>query len=640
MGALTEKLIWTANRFAAMSAAEVLYRVRQALFRQMAKRGLMTYTSAIQYQNLPVLPGFFDGIENLKNDRNFRSNLARKAKSIRSEPFSAHDKTWPIEGGDQRWHRDPDSGGLWPSDQFCFSIESRHRTDLGDPKYVWELNKLQHLQWAAVHAALFGDQESASYCVAEIESWLNANPPFLGINWASGVECSSRIVSLGVVCTMVGKKFWKPETLAKLNDSLSAHGYWLSQNLSLHSSANNHLIVELAGLYLLGNMCPYLKHAKEWRERSQSGLEREVFLQFAPDGGNREQSPTYGAWSLEWLGLCAAVAEYLNAPFQPATIKRLKLAAAALEAICDIKGNFPRIGDDDDATALAFEGARKDWMQVVIGLINALANKPGGNPPPKLLSVFGWADSSRTPPSGLEHFPDSGLTILRRVQKDEETMVVFDHGPLGYLSIAAHGHADALSIWLHRAGQPVLVDSGTYCYGADPIARDYFRGTSAHNTLTMEGQSSSQMTGPFNWGKRAKSTVEVVDEAKCHIIANHDGFAPVIHHRSVQLDDLALVVVDCLSGSAIGKQVAIRFNLAPDLTARVTNSGFDVSRDRDRILRVETKGPLNWKITDSKMAPLSGSYSSRMGLRVPTQQLHLEGVMPVGGSQSTKFIFF
>ena len=206
--------------------------------------------------------------------------------------------------------------------------------------------------------------------------------------------------------------------------------------------------------------------------------------------------------------------------------------------------------------------------------------------------------------------------------------------------IAAHGHADALSIWLHRAGQPVLVDSGTYCYGADPIARDYFRGTSAHNTLTMEGQSSSQMTGPFNWGKRAKSTVEVVDEAKCHIIANHDGFAPVIHHRSVQLDDLALVVVDCLSGSAIGKQVAIRFNLAPDLTARVTNSGFDVSRDRDRILRVETKGPLNWKITDSKMAPLSGSYSSRMGLRVPTQQLHLEGVMPVGGSQSTKFIFF
>jgi uncharacterized heparinase superfamily protein len=633
-----DKILWLANRFASMSAAELVYRIRQAAFRQVAKRGFKSYTP-VNSVLLPILPGFSEGMEKLKGNKAFEVLLCKKVKLIKSTPFSAHGKTWPADTAEHRWHRDPESGGLWPKDVFCFSIESRHRSELGDPKFVWELNKLQHLQWVAAHFAVTSDNTSAEYCVNEVESWLRANPPFFGINWASGVECASRILSLGIICSLITPEHWKPETLRLLNNSLSAHGFWLAKNLSLHSSANNHLIVELAGMFVLGHMCPYLPQTKTWRDQAEISLERETLLQFAPDGGNREQSPTYGAWSLEWLCLCAKIAINKNATLKPTTLDRLIKAAEALETICDRNGNFPRIGDDDDATALAFDGPRKDWMHSVIGLAKSLSNKNEVNAPPQLLSAFGWASPAKPHRQAMTLLPDTGLSVFRLQQMKQETMVVFDHGSLGYLSIAAHGHADALSIWLHRAGQPIFVDSGTYCYGADPVARNYFRSTKAHNTLTIADRDSSIMTGPFNWSKRAKAAFEKFDEKNWSVTASHDGFAPSIHQRQITLSEQALAVVDNLSNIQSSQIINIRFHLHPDLEAHKTITGYDVSRNGQLILKAQTEGPLSWVIGENQSAPKSGLHSDHMGVRVQTQLLHLTGIIEGKLSQATTFTF-
>ncbi|TIQ17227.1 heparinase II/III-family protein, partial [Mesorhizobium sp.] len=75
--------------------------------------------------------------------------------------------------------------------------------------------------------------------------------------------------------------------------------------------------------------------------------------------------------------------------------------------------------------------------------------------------------------------------------------------PLGYLSIAAHGHADALSLTLCVDGEPVLVDPGTWLYGSGGVWRDWFRSTPAHNTLNIEGKSQSIIAGTFNWSHKA-----------------------------------------------------------------------------------------------------------------------------------------
>jgi hypothetical protein len=77
-------------------------------------------------------------------------------------------------------------------------------------------------------------------------------------------------------------------------------------------------------------------------------------------------------------------------------------------------------------------------------------------------------------------------------------VAVFDHGPLGYLSIAAHGHAVARALWLDVANRPVLVDAGTWLYHGGGADRDALRMTAAHNTVLIEGQSQSLPAGAFN----------------------------------------------------------------------------------------------------------------------------------------------
>src|SRR3546814_9740957 len=76
-------------------------------------------------------------------------------------------------------------------------------------------------------------------------------------------------------------------------------------------------------------------------------------------------------------------------------------------------------------------------------------------------------------PVGIRTFRDGGYTVVREPSARGEFLLVLDHGPLGYLSIAAHGHADALAIWLHLAGCPVIVDAGTYLYHSGGAWRDH-----------------------------------------------------------------------------------------------------------------------------------------------------------------------
>ena len=68
------------------------------------------------------------------------------------------------------------------------------------------------------------------------------------------------------------------------------------------------------------------------------------------------------------------------------------------------------------------------------------------------------------------------MTILRvRPGRPSEIWCRCDGGPLGFMTTAAHGHDDALSVELRHGGVDVLADPGTYCYQLEPFWRSYFR---------------------------------------------------------------------------------------------------------------------------------------------------------------------
>jgi len=184
----------------------------------------------------------------------------------------------------------------------------------------------------------------------------------------------------------------------------------------------------------------------------------------------------------------------------------------------------------DDAELTAWAGAPHEAGVGLLGPDFTRAFEAATKPPPdRQISSRAW--------------PETGIYALQTggAGADDRISVVFDCGPLGFRSIAAHGHADALSITLRAFGADVLVDPGTYDYFTYPRWREYFRSTRAHNTIVVDGVDQSEMCGGFLWGARAEATClswsPSADGGR--VSGEHDGYRrlddPVVHRRTVAL---------------------------------------------------------------------------------------------------------
>ncbi len=150
-------------------------------------------------------------------------------------------------------------------------------------------------------------------------------------------------------------------------------------------------------------------------------------------------------------------------------------------------------------------------------------------------------------------FPEGGYYILgSRFGDADEVRLIADAGPLGYLSLAAHGHADALAVILSVGGREILVDPGTYAYHTQPVWRQYFRGTGAHNTVRVDGKDQSIQGGNFMWLRHARARcIEFRPAADGgEFIGEHDGYLrlpdPVLHRRTVRMQAAGIEIIDHL----------------------------------------------------------------------------------------------
>jgi hypothetical protein len=159
--------------------------------------------------------------------------------------------------------------------------------------------------------------------------------------------------------------------------------------------------------------------------------------------------------------------------------------------------------------------------------------------------------------------------------RDEDRLwAMVDCGPVGLAGTGGHGHNDALSFDLSVQGVPVVVDSGTYVYSADPEARNEFRGTKAHNVLVVDGAEMADL-GENLW------TIENQTRAECvswsvgpggqELVARHHGYErlsePVTVERRFACGGAAegFVVEDRVEG--IGRHdLELRFHTALDVT--------------------------------------------------------------------------
>lgn len=201
-----------------------------------------------------------------------------------------------------------------------------------------------------------------------------------------------------------------------------------------------------------------------------------------------------------------------------------------------------------------------------------------------------------------------------------------DAGPLGYNTICAHGHADALAFTLSLGGREVLVDPGTYSYRPDSPWRAYFRSTAAHNTLRLDGMDQSEPGGNFLWLRKAKAGCTLWKISPEHDVFEgwHDGYArladPVLHRRRITLDKAArrIVVEDRLEMRGT-HNVELYFHCSERCSVDPLPYGFVI---RHAATEVELRLPLvdgaRSGVRRGSLSPICGWISRRFDEKLPS----------------------
>jgi hypothetical protein len=540
------------------------------------------------------------------------------------------------------WHLDAVSGRRAPLVHWS-SLDLLDSTARGDSKVIWELNRHQWLVSLACAYRVSGDERYADVVVVYIRDWMIANPPGIGINWASSIEAAFRLIAwCWVAVLLLGSKAFSEAVFAALLTSIRRHALHIERYLSEYFSPNTHLTGEALGLFYAGVLFPEMREATRWRGRGAKILLAEIERQVLPDGVYFEQSTCYQRYTIEiylHFLILAARADF-TIPVQVA--RKVQSMLDFLLAARRPDGSMPQVGDADGGWLLPLTERAPDDTRGVFSVAAAIFGRDdyawaGGATPeafwmlgPKGLEAVD-ALSSR-PPAGLPSrvFADGGYVVMRSGWEDAHAHhFVLDVGPLGCPTSAGHGHADLLSLQCCAFGEAFIVDPGTYCYTTDAVWRDHFRSTAAHSTVTVDGTDQAAPAGPFAWQSRPRARLRrwVSTRELDFADAEHEAYRhlpdPVVHRRRVLfVKSRFWLVVDDLDGKA-EHRIDLRFQFAPmdvvlqpDLWARARGP-----KGHGLLVRSFAAEIAKGEILEGRLDPPRGWISPHYGQRYPAPLL-------------------
>jgi hypothetical protein len=234
-------------------------------------------------------------------------------------------------------------------------------TESGNRKIVWELNRHQHFFTLGVAYWLTGDERYAETFARHLSSWIDQNPPGLGVNWSSSLEVAFRAMSwIWAFHFFRESDHFTPRLFLDALKHLHSHGRHIERYLSKYYSPNTHLTGEGLGLYYLGTQLPFLKRAERWRKLGSEILTAEVETQILPDGVYFEQSTWYGRYTVDFYLHFIILASLFGDPIPNGGKVEARLQAAFdwMMHMTQPNDRTPLIGDDDGGRALPLTTAR------------------------------------------------------------------------------------------------------------------------------------------------------------------------------------------------------------------------------------------------------------------------------------------
>lgn len=516
--------------------------------------------------------------------------------------------TWDPEGS--CWHRAPDTGAVWPR-RFFADIPIHTGNPCGDIRIAWEPSRLQHLALLAVwaeHAEASVRRRAAATVEAQLVSWVEANPFLKGIHYIAPAECALRVVAVCHAVDLLRPCLPGTSTVwPALLTLISGHAELIRKRLSLRLATPHDTLAAAVALIYAGSLFPEMDMAERWLAFGHYLLEEETPRHISHDGGGQEQGLGYLQFSTDLYGMVLALLDHRQSPVPEKIRQVFTRSREFLSEFCHpADGRLPPIGEGEHECALS--------------------------------AYMHFAGATKVHAPGLTTFHLSGYSIIRG-RKHEKA--IFDHGPLGMAPRYTHGHADALSLFLQVGSRDVLIDPGTYTFTGREEWRRYFRGTRAHNTVTVDGLDQAIQDGPMAWSLPFDTHLVYKDETpegKITVIARHYGYKErlgVTHLRGVSYEPPgSWMIWDWLTGTGT-HHVELNWQLGcPPIPVE---GGYRLEGcDPPLLLTVEGGTSM---LCEGTVQPVGGWASTQYGSKHPITTLRVEYTGPIPHEFMTRVRF-
>lgn len=286
----------------------------------------------------------------------------------------------------------------------------------------------------------------------------------------------------------------RPGLARRLAQRIAADAEHLRLNLTPH---RNHRTLELYALLIVGLSLP--GHDDGLARFALDELCENLLTDVWTDGVHRECSTDYH---------CIALRSYLGA-IANARAADLELPHGYLDRVSLALDFALHIQRPDGLTPSFSDGDTADFRELL-----ALGAELFDRADLRWAATCGA--SGRPPTCSDATFPVGGYLTARSgwgagsTAYGDECFMLMDAGPIGD---GGHGHYDQLSIELFAGGRSLVVDPGRYTY-ADNQWRHWFKGSKAHNTVTIDGLDQT----PYRRGapKKTASQARILRRTSRH----------------------------------------------------------------------------------------------------------------------------
>jgi hypothetical protein len=473
-----------------------------------------------------------------------------------------------------------------------------------DIKLLWEPARFGWAFTLGRAYLLTGNENYARTFWEHTETFLSANPAYLGPNWYSGQEAALRLLAFIFAWHVFAPSpHSSTARLDLLRNSIAEHAARLPLTLVYAKAQNNnHLLTEAAGLYTAGLALREHPEAQRWRGLGWKNFNQAIQAQISGDGAYIQHSTNYHRLMLQTI-LWVVSLRNQGQPPHPLPLESQTRAASAtrwLMALLDpLSGRVPNLGPNDGAYILPFSICPfEDFRPVLQAAASAFLGKclfPPG-PVDEMRLWLGTYYTEDKPQSESPSHHKNALVEPHCLHSSKVDSWVY----LRAARFSARpGHADQLHLDLWWRGLNVALDPGTFRYNSAPPWDNSLARTEVHNTVCINNTDQMTRAGRFLWLDWAQAQIldnETSENGSFNsITAQHDGYSRigVLHSRQVVEQDGGWNVLDELNptepfASTISPVQARLHWLLPDWPWEILDPGRQDQNQYSYILRIKS----------------------------------------------------